>query len=176
MFEPIPTSAAAERLRAAIEARTSAEIEEAKAIADLAAEQLATYERHIEEPRGLAIGSTPDQVEQFPTEARDDRFVRKLPTDDPAVAHLSARVDTADAIFFDAMVDRIADILGQQGDGDSKEIRRARSIGILATPARARLMLEEAAEPTSTESDPSGSGSVWPGRLIAGSDRPESLH
>ena len=75
----------------------------------------------------------PDKVARFSREARVGRFVRKLPTDDPAVAYLSARVDTADAIYFDAMVDRLADILGQQGDTDSKDLRRARSVGFLAT-------------------------------------------
>ena len=54
-------------------------------------------------------------------------------------------MNTADAIFFDAMVDRIADILGDRGDTDAKEVRRATAIGILATPARAQLMLAEAA-------------------------------
>jgi hypothetical protein len=78
-------------------------------------------------------------------QARAARFVRKLPTDDPSVAYLSARVDTADAIFFDAMVDRIADILGERGDTDLKDVRRAKAIGVLATPARAQLMLAEAA-------------------------------
>ena len=61
------------------------------------------------------------------------------------VGFLTARVDTADAIFFDAAVDRIADILGTQGDADTKEVRRAKAVGILATPARANLMLAEAA-------------------------------
>jgi hypothetical protein len=54
-------------------------------------------------------------------------------------------VDTRDAVFFDAMVDRIADVLGERGDTDTKDIRRAKAIGVLATPARAQLLLEEAA-------------------------------
>ncbi len=64
--------------------------------------------------------------------------MRKLPTDDPGVAYLSARVDTPDAIFFDAMVDRIADILGDRGDTDLKDIRRAKAIGVLGHPAPRR--------------------------------------
>ncbi len=43
------------------------------------------------------------------------------------------------------MVDRIADILADRGDTDLKDVRRATAIGILATPARAQLMLAEAA-------------------------------
>ena len=42
------------------------------------------------------------------------------------------------------MVDRIADILADRGDTDVKDIRRAKAVGILATPARAQLMLAEA--------------------------------
>lgn len=75
-----------------------------------------------------------------------DRFVRKLATDDPTTAHLSARVATADAIFFDAMVDRIADILADRGDLDPWDALRAKSVGILANPAEAQRLLAEAAE------------------------------
>ncbi len=77
------------------------------------------------------------------------------------MAYLSARVDTADAVFFDAMVDRIADLLAQRGDTDPKDVRRAKAVGILATPERARLMLTEA---TGT-ADPAGVRSTDP-RLL----------
>lgn len=99
--------------------------------------------------------------EPTPRSRSADRFVRKLPTDDPATAHLSARVATADAIFFDAMVDRIADILSDRGDLDPWDALRAKSVGILANPARAQLMLAEAARasaaPPSDDPEP-----PWP--------------
>lgn len=105
--------------------------------------------------RGLVAGIAADRVAALHREARAERFVRKLPTEDPSVAYLSARVDTADAIFFDAMVDRIADILADRGDPDSKDVRRARAVGILATPERARLVLAEAAGlPGSSDDQP----------------------
>jgi hypothetical protein len=91
--------------------------------------------------RGLIATIAPDQVTALAEKARAERYVRKHATDDPNVAFLAARVDTADAIFFDAAVDRIADILGDRGDDDSKEARRAKAIGVLATPARAQLLL-----------------------------------
>ncbi|MGC3995937.1 MAG: hypothetical protein QM779_17785 [Propionicimonas sp.] len=106
--------------------------------------------------RALVTELAADKVELLAQRARAARFVRKLPTDDPTVAYLSARVDTADAIFFDAAVDRIADILGDRGDPDTKDIRRAKAVGILATPERARLMLAEAAgvpDPSGLRSD-----------------------
>jgi hypothetical protein len=103
------------------------------------------WRRVLHLARGLITEIAAEKVTALQQEARTARFVRRLPTDDPAVAYLSARVDTADAIFFDAMVDRIADILADRGDTDLKEVRRAKAIGVLATPARAHLMLTEAA-------------------------------
>lgn len=102
------------------------------------------WRRVLQLARGLVADIAAGAVEALATEARAARFVRKLPTDDPSVAYLSARVDTADAIFFDAMVDRIADILGDRGDADPKDVRRAKAVGVLATPARAHLLLDEA--------------------------------
>jgi hypothetical protein len=95
--------------------------------------------------RGLIAEVAAPRIEAMAEQARAARFVRKLATDDPLVAYLSCRVDTRDAVFFDAMVARIADLLADQGDTDPLDIRRARAVGILATPARAQLMLEEAA-------------------------------
>lgn len=103
------------------------------------------WRRVLQLARGLVADIAPDRVAALSQRARIERFVRKLPTEDPTVAYLSARVDTADAIFFDAMVDRIADILGERGDTEGKDARRARAVGVLATPARAQLLLAEAA-------------------------------
>jgi len=119
---------------------------------------------------GLLAELVPDQLEERSRRARADRYVRKLPTDDPTVAYLAGRVDTADAVFFDGMLDRIADILATQGDPDSKDARRAKSLGILATPARATLLLAEAAMAQETGKQPTtaaeGPSSVEPaGRL-----------
>ena len=100
--------------------------------------------------RGLIADQVPGRLSELADRARADRYVRKLPTDEPLVSYLSARVDTADAIHFDAMVDRIADLLETHGDTDTKDVRRAKSIGILATPARATLLLAEGAGPTAT--------------------------
>ncbi len=98
--------------------------------------------------RGLVATIAPDKVTALAERAHADRYVRKHATDDTAVSFLAARVDTADAIFFDAAVDRIADILGEHGDADSKEVRRAKAIGVLATPARAQSLLADATSET----------------------------
>lgn len=97
--------------------------------------------------RGLIADQVPGRLRELADRARADRYVRKLATDEPLVSYLSARVDTADAIHFDAMVDRIADLLETHGDTDTNDVRRAKSIGILATPARATLLLAEGAGP-----------------------------
>nr|WP_300145869.1 HNH endonuclease signature motif containing protein [Propionicimonas sp.] len=110
-----------------------------------------SWRRVLHLTRGLITDLAADTVTALNRKARADRFVRKLPTDDPSVAYLSARVDTADAIFFDAMIDRIADLLAVRGDTDTKDVRRARAVGILATPERARLMLAEDPETASTD-------------------------
>lgn len=103
------------------------------------------WPRVLKLARGLVAEVAAGKVEALAEQGRQARFVRKLPTEDPMIAYLSARVDTADAVFFDAMVDRIADILGDRGDEDTRDVRRAKAIGVLATPARAHLMLQEAA-------------------------------
>ncbi len=128
-------------------ARFDLSIDQAQALDTRLAPKVPTlpWRRVLQLARGLITELAAEKVTALQEQARESRFVRKLPTDDPAVAYLSARVDTADGIFFDAMVDRIADILGDRGDTDSKDTRRAKSIGILATPARAQLMLAEAA-------------------------------
>jgi len=104
-----------------------------------------SWPRILKLARGLIAQVAAPHLEQLAREARTARFVRKLPTDDPLVGYLSCRVDTRDAIFFDAMIARIADLLALQGDTSSEDVRRAKAVGILATPARAMLMLNEAA-------------------------------
>lgn len=103
------------------------------------------WRRLLKVARGLIVDLAAHQAEAAAEQARRARFVRKHETEDPSVAYLAARVDTADAVFFDAMVDRIANILGSRGDTDDKDVRRAKAIGVLATPARAALLLAEAA-------------------------------
>ena len=107
-----------------------------------------SWRRLLHRVRGLIASMAPAKAEAASAKAREERYVRFYPTDDTTIGELAARIDTADGIFFDAMVDRIADILAARGDTDSKDHRRAKAIGILATPARAALMLAEAASHT----------------------------
>jgi hypothetical protein len=128
-------------------ARFDLSVEQAQQLDERLAPKVPTlpWRRVLQLARGLITELAAEKVTALQEQSRSARFVRKLPTDDPTIAYLSARIDTADAIFFDGMVDRIADILGDRGDTDLKDVRRAKAIGILATPARAQLMLAEAA-------------------------------
>jgi 5-methylcytosine-specific restriction endonuclease McrA len=144
-------------------ARFDLTVEQARALDERLAPKVPTlpWRRVLQLARGLVTELAAEKVTALQQDARNARFVRKVPTDDPSTAYISARVDTADAIFFDAMVDRIADILGTNGDSDTKEVRRAKSIGILATPARAQLLLSEAVCPSSGLRTREGSGAGW---------------
>ena len=104
-----------------------------------------SWPRLLRATRGLIADIAADKVAEQARQARRARFVRLHDTESPAVSYLSARLDSADALAFDAMVCRIADILAERGDDDSADARRAKAIGVLATPARAALMLAEAA-------------------------------
>lgn len=72
------------------------------------------------------------------------RFVRTGQSNEYGLKTIIARAEAGDVIFFTAMVDRIAQILAENGDTAPVDVRRSRAIGILATPARALLMLQGA--------------------------------
>ena len=112
------------------------------------------WRRVLQVARGLIGDVAAAKVAAFHAQSRAERFVRVLATDDAATAYLSARVDTGDAVFFDGMVNRIAAVLAKQGDTDPLDARRAKAVGILATPARAHLMLAQAAAGGLIDADP----------------------
>jgi hypothetical protein len=61
------------------------------------------------------------------------------------------RLDTADADSFNRSVAAIARRLGELGDKDDVDIRRARAVGVLADPHRALELLKSACESGSTK-------------------------
>lgn len=91
------------------------------------------------------IEADPQSAEQRRQAAALARFVRTGQSDEHGLKTLVARASAGDVIFFVAMVDRIAEILAVQGDCDSADVRRSKAVGVLATPARALLMLQQAA-------------------------------
>ncbi|QDP97712.1 hypothetical protein FOE78_18955 [Microlunatus elymi] len=61
-----------------------------------------------------------------------------------------------DVIWFEAMVDRIADVLAGRGDTRTKNLRRAAAVGILANPLHALRLLAEDDAPSLFDPDLEG--------------------
>lgn len=65
--------------------------------------------------------------------------------------NLTGRLNTLDARYVDAAVTRIAEILEVEDPDSPKDNLRARAMGILANPAYALALLQQAAQPTFDE-------------------------
>jgi hypothetical protein len=94
------------------------------------------------------------ELEQFVATGRCNEFGLKT---------VVARAQAGDAVFFVAMVNRIAAILQLEGDPNPIGVRRASALGILANPARALVLLQKYATSGSSagnaagaDTDPSG--------------------
>jgi len=112
------------------------------------------------------VEAHPDGAEQQAANAARERFVRLGRNSEHGLKLIIARATAGDAIWFKATIDRIAEILGKQGDTDPVEVRRSKAIGILAQPAQALQLLcqhqddhwdgpaEPAEEPTEPAEEP----------------------
>ncbi len=87
------------------------------------------------------IEADPVGAEHRAVAAAAERFGRLGRSNEHGLKLIIARANAGDAIWFKATIDRIADILGRQGDTDTVEIRRSKAIGILAQPAEALQLL-----------------------------------
>ena len=78
---------------------------------------------------------------------------------------LNARLDTPDAAALDHAVDHVATTLGRLGDTDTRDVRRARALGVLADPQYA-LDLDATADQTATRpsADEAAGRRAAPGR------------
>ncbi len=111
--------------------------------------------------------------------AAQERFVRLGRASEHGLKLIIARATAGDAIWFQATVDRIADILARQGDTDPVEVRRSKAIGILAQPAEALQLLRQhqhhdwdgPGEPADPEQEPTElrmrSASRRPSRILS---------
>jgi Domain of unknown function (DUF222) len=146
----------------------------AKATRHLTAEQAAAVDARIAPSLGAVpwgrlqtlldaaiYQADPDGAEQQAAAAARERFVRLGRTSEHGLKLIIARAAAGDAIWFKATIDRIAEILAQQGDTDTIEVRRSKAIGILAQPAEALRLLcqhqhdqwDGPAEPTDDPAD-----------------------
>ena len=58
-------------------------------------------------------------------------------SNDHGIKDIFIRTEAPNAIWFDAAIDRVADSLASLGDSDSKDLRRAKAVGVLAQPQQA---------------------------------------
>lgn len=92
---------------------------------------------------GEITNAAPDRAAEAEERARSGRFAKVVRDEvgTAGVRTLVARLGTPEALQLDATIARIAHRLGQAGDTDSMDVRRARALGILATPERAAALL-----------------------------------
>jgi hypothetical protein len=105
----------------------------------------------LEIARAKVIEADPETHRAERERSRHERYVRLSRSDEFGYRHLIARVTAGDAAWLDAMVDRVADILGAtKGADHNHEELRSIALGWLARPVDLlKLLLEH----TDTESD-----------------------
>ena len=89
----------------------------------------------------IRLHEDPDRAVAAEENALAARRVEVLPGRTPATAEITGQVDTGDGIAFDQALSRVATMLGELGDTDDFEVRRARAVGILADPEGAVALL-----------------------------------
>ena len=83
----------------------------------------------------------PDGARAAEQDAATRRFVAVGRANDHHIRTLIARGTSLDILSFMAAVNRIADLLGDEGDPDPIDVRRSKAIGVLARPAHALELL-----------------------------------
>ena len=104
----------------------------------------------------------PVGAEQQAAVAAQEQFVRLGRASEHGLKLIIARATAGDAIWFQATIDRIADILTRQGDTDPVEVRPLQSHRHLAQPAEALQLLcqhqdddwDGPVEPTDPDQEP----------------------
>ncbi len=113
--------------------------------------------RFLELLEARIIAADPDAAEARRLAAELERFVITGQSNEHGLKTLVAKATAGEVIYLVAMVDRIAEILLQQGDTDPVGARRSKALGILAHPARALALLRSA---TSVGGDQVSTGST----------------
>jgi hypothetical protein len=93
------------------------------------------------------IAADPDAADHAATDAAAQQGVWVAQSDGHGLKDIHIRTEAPNAIWFEATVDRLADSLGALGDPSSKDVRRARAIGVIAHPQQALELLDGAAPP-----------------------------
>lgn len=100
------------------------------------------------------IEADPATHEAKVEEQRRRRYVTLSRTDEHGLRHVIARVAAGDAVWVDALVDRVADILrDRHPEGTTKDELRSIAFGWLARPAELLQLLLEAADPAAVDQE-----------------------
>ncbi len=100
--------------------------------------------RFLELLEARIIAADPDAAEARRLAAELERFVVTGQSNEHGLKTLIAKATAGEVIYLVAMVERIAEILLQQGDTDPVGARRSKALGILGHPARALALLQSA--------------------------------
>lgn len=104
------------------------------------------------------IACDPEAAEARRRQAEAEQFVATGRGTEHGLKTLIARATCGDVTYLAAMCDRIAAILALHGDTSPVGVRRARALGILATPARALALLQDTEHATDHTDPDDGSG------------------
>lgn len=88
---------------------------------------------------GEIVAADPERAAEAEERARRGTFARVAREEQgvAGVRTLTARVRTTDALHLESTIGKLAAALAREGDEGSLDVRRAKALGILATPARA---------------------------------------
>ena len=100
--------------------------------------------------RGLIAKLCPEVVEEQARDKRAERFVA-IGDSQAGSSDLFGRIGAADGRFLNATLNRLAEVFASQGDDSTLQQRRAKALGVLAVPARALQILQQAVQPALVE-------------------------
>lgn len=114
---------------------------------------------------GRTIAADPVAAAAAASAAQQARFVRKGRANPDGVTGVYARMDAAEALWLDATLTLLADLLAtHRGNTDPMDVRRAAALGLLGRPVDALALLAEQArsEPETASEVPSSAPPAAP--------------
>lgn len=99
------------------------------------------------------IEADPDAAQATANAALQAQGVWVGSSSEHGIKDIHIRTEAPDAIWFDAAIDRIADGLEILGDGSSKDVRRAKAVGVIAQPQRTLDLFADVAPAGSVASE-----------------------
>jgi hypothetical protein len=100
-----------------------------------------TWSRLRAYTEAAVIAADPAAADQAAETAASQQGVWVAQSSEHGLKDIHIRTEAPNAIWFDATVDRLADSLGTLGDDSSKDVRRAKAIGVIAHPQQALDLL-----------------------------------